>query len=107
MAEYERRLSPRGSNPEAIGNLYYGTMLLLCAVREASDRLGAYDYGLDIMGTSGDAVSELVGELLESPVLSGEDLLTCSPPAHLLTCARCSPAHLFNCTLYAWELESC
>jgi len=73
MAEYKRRLSPHGQNPDAIGNLYYGTMLLLCAVREARGRLGAYDYGTDMMG-SGD-VGELMEELLESPLLSDSSLV--------------------------------
>lgn len=82
LAEYERRLSPRGSNPAAIENLYFAFMLLLCAVREASGRLSQYDFGLDVFGEEG--VGELVNELLECDLIAdpGVELAELNLRAH-------------------------
>ena len=52
--EYARRLTMGGETPQAVENLYFGYMLLLCAVREAADRLKATDYGLDVAGNPDD-----------------------------------------------------
>jgi len=67
VKEYERRLSSSGEVPEAIENLYFGYMLLLCAVREASERLEKYDFG---SGSDEETdVKSLVLQLLQSPLV--------------------------------------
>ncbi|KAG8470208.1 hypothetical protein KFE25_008629 [Diacronema lutheri] len=61
LREYRRRLREQ---PGAVENLYYGCMLLLNACNEASDKLGAYDYG-------DDAINERLRTLLQIPLLCG------------------------------------
>lgn len=69
--EYDRRMVK--SYPQAIEHLYFGYMLLLCAVREAgsSGRLDTqqFDFGEDTEG-SAEGVRALVNELLASPLFS-------------------------------------
>lgn len=72
--EYARRLSRGGENPAALDHLYFGYMLMLCAVREAATRLEACDFGDD---TGGDpaGVRALVDEMLASPLLNNAGIL--------------------------------
>jgi len=73
-AEYERRLGRTGENPCALEHLYFGYMLCLCAVREATERLEACDFGLDNDGDE-DGVRGLVSEVLMSPLLNNPGVL--------------------------------
>jgi len=67
-AEYERRL---GSDKGHVAYLFFGYMLMLCAVKSVAEQLEAYDFGDD---TSGDpeAVKGLVKEMLACPLISAE-----------------------------------
>ena len=74
------RLSNEAGLPFAVENLYFGYMLMLCAVKEAAERLRATDYGVDVNGNADGGhgsgadsdVRALLDEVLASPLVLDE-----------------------------------
>lgn len=72
QAEYERRLSRSGENPQALDHLYFAYMLCLCGVREAGER---FDFGQDNDSLLGAEGRRLVAQVLRSPLLNDRGIL--------------------------------
>lgn len=78
VAEYRRRLSPSGETPLAVENLYFCFMLLLSAVKKASNRLQADCQS----GKIDQAAANVLPAILSSPLLNDDSVSIASKKLH-------------------------